>query len=147
MNMKHLITAVLIFVCWSEAAAAAIACRSSPGTDDYYQYRLIDGRRCWYRGETTREKSALYWKADSRAGAKQTLAPSTKPFASQGSAALVPNSGFDSRDGSQPDFDSVFAHFPAYEVARPVVHLLYPKRVAQAYGARPVATIAYRREP
>lgn len=37
----------------------------------------------------------------SRAGAKPTLAPPTKPVASPGSEALGLNSGFDSRDGSQ----------------------------------------------
>jgi hypothetical protein len=127
------------------AAAATLACRSSPGSDGYYQYRLIDNRKCWFRGHTKLEKSALAWKADSRAGAKQTLAPSTKPFASQGSAVHVPNSEFDSRDGSQPDFDAVFGHFRAYDVARPPVHLLYPTRVAQAYGAKRVAVVVYRR--
>jgi len=49
-------------------------------------------------------------------------------------------------DSSRPvpiDFDSVFGNWPQYAVARPVVHLLFPKRVAQAYGAKRVATIAY----
>ena len=139
--------AVALFVCWSDAAAAVTACRSSPGTDDYYQYRLIDGRKCWYRGRTVLEKSALAWTANSRAGAKQTLAPSTKPFASQGSAAHVLNREFGSPDGSQPNFDAVFGHFPTYAVARPPVHLLYPTRVSQAWGAKRVEVVLYRREP
>jgi hypothetical protein len=46
-----------------------------------------------------------------------------------------------------PDFDAVFAHWPEYAVAHPVAHLLYPKRVAQAYGAKRVAVVLYRREP
>jgi hypothetical protein len=141
--MKRLLAAMLIFACWSEAAAA-LACKSSPGRDTYHQYRIVDGKKCWYAGREKLEKSVLAW---SRAGAKQTLAPSTKPFASQGSAVHVPNSGFDSRDGSQPDFDAVFGQFENYETAHPVAHLLYPKRVAQAYGAKRVAVVVYRREP
>jgi hypothetical protein len=147
--MKHWIIAVALFVCWSDAAAAALACRSSPGTDDYYQYRLIDGRKCWYRGHTVLEKSALAWKESqsSRGGMVKRAAeqPSLKRQGANGFAPTLTEVAASPREA--PDFDSVFGHFPTYAVARPVVHLLYPTRVSQAWGARPVATIAYRVAP
>lgn len=64
--------------------------------DKHLRFREIGKERCWYAGKTL-PKHAF----NSRAGAKQVLAPSTKPFASQGSAAHVLNRGFDSPDGSQ----------------------------------------------
>ena len=55
----------------------------------------VDGQKCWRVGWGSHHHH-------SRAGARPTLASSTKPSASYGSATLGLNSGFDSRDGSQP---------------------------------------------
>ena len=156
--MKRWVIAVLIFVCWSEAAAA-IACRSSPGSDAYYQYRLIDGRKCWFRGHTKLEKSALAWKSENRRHSQTTVSLATAAgetlalsSAVKGQAALespkVAATSLTSGSGEPaPDFDSTFAHWPQYAVARPVIHLIYPTRVPQSWGSKPVRTVSYRREP
>lgn len=45
------------------ARAEAIECATKPSAGTYSQYRVIDGRRCWYPGKHTREKSELSWSA------------------------------------------------------------------------------------
>lgn len=155
--MNRFLIAIALFVCWSDAAAA-VACRSSPGTDDYYQYRLIDGKKCWYRGHTKLEKSALGWKSETRrrvaltamvageAPGPSTLAVNPGPTADHRQESSASASA--SRRGEPaPDFDGTFSYWPQYAVARPVVHLLYPPRVSQAWGSKRVAVVVYRREP
>jgi len=46
------------------STASAIECRSSvpAGAKDYWAYRVIDGERCWYRGEKGMAKSKLFWR-------------------------------------------------------------------------------------
>lgn len=155
--MTRILLTLALFVCWSDAAAATIACRSSPGTDDYYQYRLIDGRKCWFRGHTKLEKSALAWKSIGSRPVERFVGvhgSSDRVMPSEMIAGLErAGTGRTGAEGSNPsrstnpDFDAVFAHFRVYDVARPAVHLLYPARVAQAYGAKRVAVVVYRREP
>jgi hypothetical protein len=43
------------------AEAAPIQCKKSPGSDGYYAWRLIDGKKCWYRGARGLAKSKLTW--------------------------------------------------------------------------------------
>lgn len=78
-------------VCLTQAQATQVY----PGKR--LKYREVSGERCWYAGARL-PKYAFY----SRAEAKQTLGPSNKVVrARHDSAVHVPNSGFDSRDGSQ----------------------------------------------
>lgn len=58
----RLIIALAALLLTANAASAKVACLAQHGTDAYYQYRIVDGRKCWYRGETRLEKSALAWK-------------------------------------------------------------------------------------
>ncbi len=148
--MKRWIAALLIFVCWSEAADA-LACKSSPSRDTYHQYRIVDGKKCWYAGREKLEKSALAWKTRDITGSENTSRLSVRVKAPaarlQGPPEQQRNTLGVTAGETAPDFDAVFGHFRAYEVPRPVVHLLYPARVAQAYGAKRVAVVLYRREP
>jgi hypothetical protein len=43
--------------------AAAIECKERPEGGSYWSWRLIDGQRCWYRGEGVLPKSSLQWPA------------------------------------------------------------------------------------
>ncbi len=153
-RLAQIVGIFVLFVLWSDAAVA-LACRSAPGTDDYYQYRLIDGRKCWYRGHEKLEKSALAWKSENRrpvtrasaviAGEAPALSSVVKDQAALGPPQVAATSLTSGSGEPARDFDSVFGHFPAYEVARPVVHLLYPTRVSQAWGSKRVAVVLYRR--
>jgi hypothetical protein len=52
----------LLFV-FSSTAAAMTACQPSRPSDarDYWSWRLIDGRQCWYQGQPGRSKATLFW--------------------------------------------------------------------------------------
>jgi len=160
--MNRWLAVLAVFVCFADTAAATTACRSSPGKDDYYRYRLVDGRKCWTRGHEKIDKSELYWKSENRRAAPanpaataageapgpSTLAvgPENVSSAPSGGSMVRTTSASASRRGEPaPDFDAVFAHWPEYAVAHPPIHLLHPKRVSQAYGARPVALVLYRK--
>jgi hypothetical protein len=42
--------------------ASAIECQTSrQGGDSHWAWRLIDGRKCWYRGAVGMDKSLLHW--------------------------------------------------------------------------------------
>lgn len=43
--------------------ADAIECATKPGAHAYWQYRNVDGRKCWYPGKHVREKNELSWSA------------------------------------------------------------------------------------
>src|SRR5262245_13364565 len=155
--MNRWIIAAALLACWSSAAAAKTACLASHGTDAYYQYRMIDGKKCWYRGHEKLEKSTLYWRNTPGASGTARKAPSAKAVVAR--AMMTEATRDDSPrpitaakpvgalnpDRPAPDFDAAFAHFPAYAVARPPIHLLYPKNVAQSYGSKPVRVVLYRR--
>jgi len=78
--MNRWIIAVSVFACWSEAAAA-LACKPSPDRDSYHQYRIVDGKKCWYPGRAKLEKSALAWKSRDTQGRLVRLArpPASRP--------------------------------------------------------------------
>jgi hypothetical protein len=147
--MNRWLIAVALLVCWSGTAAAKTACLSSHGSDAYYQYRIIDHRKCWYAGAERLEKSALAWKLNSGSEKTSRLSVRAKAPAArlQGPPEQQRNTLGVTAGETAPDFDATFAYFPAYEIARPVVQLLYPKNVAQAWGSKRVAVVLYRREP
>jgi len=66
--IKHLLTtAVLLASTISAAEAKQVACQptaqaAKAGKNVYAQYRLIEGRKCWYPGRTKLAKSMLAWK-------------------------------------------------------------------------------------
>jgi hypothetical protein len=44
--------------------AQAIECQTSvQGGDSHWAWRLIDGRKCWYKGASGMDKSLLHWPA------------------------------------------------------------------------------------
>jgi hypothetical protein len=145
-------TVALLVMISASPASAAQACLAAPSTDDYYQYRLIGGKKCWYRGRAVLEKSVLYWRNPVRTSVMKQRAmtvPDVEPasrLAAGRTADATEVVGRDSPERRAPDFDATFAHFPTYAVARPVVHLLYPTRVAQAWGSKRVAVVVYRKE-
>src|SRR6478609_2571066 len=51
------------------SGASATECQSSPGHDgEWWSYRIVDSKRCWYQGRPGRSKDLLHW-------AKQSPSP------------------------------------------------------------------------
>jgi hypothetical protein len=56
-------TVFLLFMIFTRAAGAEV-CSASRGHDGvWWSYRIIDQRKCWYRGRPGRSKNALRWTA------------------------------------------------------------------------------------
>jgi hypothetical protein len=45
----------------STAKAETIECRERPETREYWSWREIDGRRCWFKGHRSISKKLLSW--------------------------------------------------------------------------------------
>lgn len=58
--MKALAAALLLILI-STDGASAIACSRSKTVGSYSQWRLVDGKRCWYKGHRRIDKSSLSW--------------------------------------------------------------------------------------
>ena len=46
---------------FSTVKAEAIECREKPETREYWSWREIDGRRCWFKGHRSLPKKLLSW--------------------------------------------------------------------------------------
>jgi len=63
--MKLVLATILLLL--SVSCADAIPCQSRRGDDgSYWQWRLIDSRRCWYPGHRKLPKTQLQWIRDPR---------------------------------------------------------------------------------
>lgn len=51
---------LLLIIC-IPTLAGALECQPRPDGSGYWQYRLIDGERCWYIGRRVLPKSQLHW--------------------------------------------------------------------------------------
>jgi len=69
--MKRYVVAVAImFSPWaSTAVTAAIECKAATpsAAKEYWSWRLIDGKRCWYPGRPGMNKANLRWSQSERA--------------------------------------------------------------------------------
>ena len=59
------------------AKAETIECRARPETREYWSWREIDGRRCWYKGHRRISKTLLSW--GPKTPAEATPAEAVKP--------------------------------------------------------------------
>lgn len=55
------VLAVVLEVTLPTAKAETIECRARPETREYWSWREIDGRRCWYKGHRSISKKLLSW--------------------------------------------------------------------------------------
>src|SRR5712671_5592914 len=58
---RKLMVLCILFVCVDNAQA--IECQTSVQSGDHWAWRLIDGRKCWYKGASGMDKSLLHWPA------------------------------------------------------------------------------------
>lgn len=71
-NSRHYaaiaICTILLSAAGSEAALAKTCSAAKPaGTSEYWSWREIDGRKCWYEGKPGLSKSLLEWSTPSAA--------------------------------------------------------------------------------
>lgn len=52
---------LLVVLLTSTISANATTCRSNPSRSAYSQYRVVDGRKCWYSGHARKDKRELRW--------------------------------------------------------------------------------------
>ena len=73
-----IVLALALEVTLPTAKAETIECRARPETREYWSWREIDGRRCWFKGHRSISKKLLSW--DPRTPAEGTeLDPTTTP--------------------------------------------------------------------
>ncbi|MFZ0460583.1 MAG: hypothetical protein WAM17_19475 [Rhodoplanes sp.] len=65
------------------AKAETIECRAKPETREYWSWREIDGRRCWYKGHRRISKELLSW-------GPKTPAEAVKPAEAKPAEAVKP---------------------------------------------------------
>ena len=53
--------AVALEVTLPTAKAETIECRARPESREYWSWRQIDGRRCWFKGHRRIDKKLLSW--------------------------------------------------------------------------------------
>jgi hypothetical protein len=104
MRLSSITTIVLITMLGG--AVDAKICKSTSG-DGYKEYRLIDGRKCWFKGKRP-EKSELHWARDTGGAVRHPPSlPSVKPGAVRW-PDFTPPSGLPNGPGSKPSFDSTW---------------------------------------
>src|SRR5258705_7543318 len=62
-HMIRYLVAVTIPLAWSATASSAVECRAElpSARTDYWSWRIIDGKRCWYPGRPGMSKDKLQW--------------------------------------------------------------------------------------
>jgi hypothetical protein len=95
----------LLFV-FSSTAVAMTACRTSRPSDarDYWSWRLIDGRQCWYQGQPGRSKATLFWPVEQPPPAEPEVEQPEQLAMADGDRTLL--------ESYWPDLDSLPVVFP-----------------------------------
>ncbi len=61
---RYFVAIAIVFSPWATTTVnAAIECKAEmpPATKEYWSWRLIDGKRCWYAGRPGMSKANLRW--------------------------------------------------------------------------------------
>jgi hypothetical protein len=77
------------------AKAETIECRAKPETREYWSWREIDGRRCWYKGRRRISKKLLSW-------GPKTPAEAIKPTEAIKAAEAMPAEAIDTTTAPTP---------------------------------------------
>ena len=73
-----IVLALALEVIVPTAKAETIECRAKPETREYWSWREIDGRRCWFKGHRSISKKLLSWGPRTPAEGTE-LDPTTTP--------------------------------------------------------------------
>jgi hypothetical protein len=104
--IKYLLTTAALLISISAAEAKQVACQptaqaAKAGKNIYVQYRLIDGRKCWYPGHKKLAKSMLAWKNNPVLDKPRKRSAAAEPLPHDRVTTQVkgrPNRGFNSPD-------------------------------------------------
>ncbi len=66
--MIRYLVAVTIALAWSATASSAVECSAElpSARTDFWSWRIIDGKRCWYPGRPGMSKAKLQWPQSAR---------------------------------------------------------------------------------
>ena len=73
--MKALALAFLLLLATSSGAAATVCSPARVNDGEWWSYRIIDGKRCWYQGRPGRNKNLLSWGKQPIAATQQQARP------------------------------------------------------------------------
>ena len=61
--MVRFLPALLLVLLGAIPAASAVECKAElpPSRSEWWSWRIIDGKRCWYRGRPGTSKANLQW--------------------------------------------------------------------------------------
>jgi hypothetical protein len=131
-----IVLALALEVTLSTAEAETIECRARPETREYWSWREIDGRRCWYRGHRSISKKLLSWGPKTPAEAIEldpTTAPNL-PQTSHGRQSDAPGEIVEVREPEAPPVSSIGPFETAWQNSMADLN--------SQYRARKVRTIA-----
>jgi hypothetical protein len=83
---KHLILACILLASITSAQAAECQAGAQDG-EGHWAWRLIEGRKCWYKGASGMDKSLLHWPAAQDGADSPDVAPG-KPDGKKAQASL-----------------------------------------------------------
>jgi hypothetical protein len=76
---RSLILGAALFASVSSAEAIECASELPAVRSGHWSYRIIDGRRCWYKGANSLPKSLLHWRGRSLSNAQAKMPVSAGP--------------------------------------------------------------------
>jgi hypothetical protein len=60
---RYLFALTLVSVVLVRSAGAAVECKAEApsGRTEWWSWRLVDGKQCWYQGRPGKDKTEFYW--------------------------------------------------------------------------------------
>ena len=61
--IRYLVAVTIVLSSWATTASSAVECRAElpSAPKEYWSWRIIDGKRCWYAGRPGMSKANLHW--------------------------------------------------------------------------------------
>jgi hypothetical protein len=94
--MAWLVLLLLLLLLWpAPAADTGVICRPTPGDRrEWWSWREVDGRRCWYLGRPGRSKALLRWDVDVKAMARERTNTSERATISERTKGAERGTGY-----------------------------------------------------
>jgi hypothetical protein len=61
--IRYVVAIPIVLASWATTASSVIECKAElpPAAGEYWSWRIIDGKRCWYPGRPGMSKANLRW--------------------------------------------------------------------------------------
>jgi hypothetical protein len=105
--IRYLVAITIVLSSWATTASSAIECSAElpPAPKEYWSWRIIDGKRCWYPGRPGMNKANLRWPQSEPQQLEDVrnsfLPPSPQPKASPPSEGMRPPVGLQPKASQQ----------------------------------------------